>query len=1269
MTLSIATNGDTGLARLESIAVAGYYPTPPSVVPLIAKRLDSADCGAFLDPCCGDGAAVLALMRELGLSRKADLHVIELEKTRHEALTKNINEQLGYSSSRNALHGDAFFVAYQGKGVTCLYLNPPYDIDPEHGRLEQKFLARFADALAPGGVLIFLVPYYALKASAETLATHFEDVRCYRFPDVEFAAYKQVVLYARKRTTILWQPDPAIVDAVVSWAADAANTASLDEATDEPYSLPSVTEWYRAFEHEWRLLPLDLRGVLDRTSPWSMTDRGGRRTPVPGIIPEGALDDLLVRRYPLAMPPRPAHIAAGIAAGVFNGARIGPDDGAATRLPELLVKGVFDKEFRTVDEKKDKDGTTKAVVQVQQPKLVTTVLDLSTSRYITVKSSGELTGSSRIDDFTMADLLAKYGHGLMQVMLQQCPVMHEPTRDAGAFELPELARPLFHAQHHAVMAAVKLLGGPDAPRRSRRRRAAFVLGEIGSGKTSVAIATARAIDSRRTLVMCPPHLLDSWRDQVALVAPDVKCVVLNDVTDVQALAADGDPFHIIAILSRETAKLGHAYAGLERCGDCGALAPADTAECAKKRLRCEGQRLVPRGALGRLVIELAQAFARVFPGDMRVRQLVDGAVRAGAERWAETATTDKGWTEREWPRAAAMVDRVVDRLTALISEDSKSELREALELLLWAEPRPERALRAARALYAKRPTKESWSTPDVVQSARRILLPVPGVDFAEFKALDNPEWSRYGAEPWGEWQKLRDTMARAGSEEDSSIPWNPYGISRSKEGVVRGAHGLGDRRAALDALVMLANATLMLSEPCDAPLFQAIPEPRRYPLATFIAKKHRTLFDLLVLDEGHEYATDGSAQERSAHRLTSLGIPTLLLTGTIMNGYAESMFTNMWALSPDFRREFARDERQRFIDRYGYRKRLVEDRDKESGKVVAYGSMSDRVESSERMIGDAPGVLPVFLLRYLLPMSVTLHKTDLAIDIPKCTEVTEHVEPATKQGSQFRSLQTRLLAQIARDRFQEGLAGKLWGALAELPGYLDCATEDVGNTDDGRYEIRYPESAGGGLVAAADPLPAGTLLPKERWLIEHLESAFAADRRVLIFAWHTRLLARIARLVKKHTKQECPILEPSKVPTKKRQAWIDSEVIAKKRRVLVCNPITVQTGLNNLVYFADEAWLENPACNPVVYRQAVGRVDRIGQRLPTRIVFPLYTGTLQVELHSLLMQKVGVSMSADGLDGESAMAAAGIGDDGGFSAFSVGRQLYELLTKEKKVAA
>jgi len=1250
------------VARLESVAVGGYYPTPEKVVPLIARLIKAVRDSSYLDPCAGDGEALLTLVEALhgGETQHTSIYAVELEKTRHEALQAKMHDRASWRSAQESLHGDAFKVDFRGEGVSLLYLNPPYDTDPEHGRLEQKFLARFVDALAPVGVLVFLVPFYALKASATTLAMHFHALSCFRFPDGEFEAYKQVALFATKRETALWEPDPAIVNDVVKWASDADALPALDDADGiaaVSYALPERKPYSYALT-EWKMRPLDMHALLASTVPWMQTDRGGKRAPVPGIVPEGALDDLLVRKYPLAMPPRSAHIAAGIAAGIFNGARLAPDD-AASPLPEILVKGVFDKEFKTVDEKRDKEGNVKALVQVQQPKLVTTVLDLSTSRYVTIKPAIEVTDAARVDDMTMADLLRVYGRGLMNVMLRQCPVLHEPSRDEDAFDLPKLARPLFHAQKHATMAAVKLLGGPG---KARSGRAAYVLGEIGSGKTSVALAAARAVGSKRALVMCPPHLLTSWQDQIKAVTPWVKAVVLSDVTDVQRLADDASDEPIIAILSRETAKLGHAYASVARCGRCGAIPPSDV-DHAKKRSRCEAKRIREKTPFGATVRAFGLDLLQCFPDDVRLLQVTRGPALAAARRWAANGVDlDTAWKALV---RRGTIDWILDRALEDAQKDgTEHEARDiglkVLELLLVADPEPEIVVGVAKVLYEHGVAQSGWSTPATVSLARRLLLLLPEVDVESFKALDGAKkYQAYGGESWEEWERRHAFLH--GDGEDT---WNRLGVEKNEVGkLVVGGHVVGDHKGALDAFALLAKEHLRWSTECGEPLYQAIPEPRRFPLATFIAKRHADLFDLLILDEGHEYATDGSAQERSAHRLTSLGIPTLLLTGTVMNGYAESLFTNQWALSDDFRREFARDERMRFIDRYGYRKRLVEDRDRETGKVVEYGSMSDRVERSERMIGDAPGVLPLFLLRYLLPMAVTLHKTDLAIDIPKCSESTEFVTPETKQGEQFRSLQTRLLQQITQDRFKEDLAGKLWGAMAEMPSYLDLATEDVGNTDEGRYEIRYPETVGGELVAAADPLPSDVLLPKERWLVDYVIEAAKEDRNVIVFAWHVKLLPRLARLLEKEAGVKTQILIPSKVPTAKRETWINQEVISKKKRVLLANPITVQTGLNNLVYFADEVWHENPACNPVVYRQAVGRVDRIGQKKPTRIVFPLYDGTSQVDLHSLLMQKVGVSMSADGLDGESAMQAAGVGEDSGFSSFAVGRQLYELLAK------
>jgi hypothetical protein len=379
-----------------------------------------------------------------------------------------------------------------------------------------------------------------------------------------------------------------------------------------------------------------------------------------------------------------------------------------------------------------------------------------------------------------------------------------------------------------------------------------------------------------------------------------------------------------------------------------------------------------------------------------------------------------------------------------------------------------------------------------------------------------------------------------------------------------------------------------------------------------------------------------------------------------MNGYAESLFTNMWAISPAFRAEFARDERSKFVDCYGYRKRLLQDKD-EDGKVVAFGSHTDRVERSERVIGDAPGVLPLFLLRHLLPISVTLHKADLAIELPPCQQVQHKVTASDVLFQRYTKLRNALVAQIKKDQFSE-LAGRLMGALAELPSFLDRATADVGNVDDGRYVIRYPDSVGGDVVALQEPLPADTILPKEAWMLDRIESELAEGRNVLVFAWHVSLLPRLARLISKRIGEPVPVLHADKVTPAKRQAWINKEVVCKGRRVLVTNPVAIQTGLNNLVHFSTEIWMENPACNPIIFRQAMGRIDRIGQKKDTRVLVPVYENSMQIALYDLLMRKVAVSVSTDGLDNESALQAAGVGESEYITGLTIGRQLWVMLT-------
>lgn len=1308
------------MARTESVAIGGYYPTPPHLISLFASLLSvpkddyeerkaeeikvrgyfsgSRHFATLMDPCAGDGAAILDLTQALfgeRFSEMVGLYTCELEGTRQKALVERV-QAVAYRLNKGHLHGDAFRAVFDRgdrSGVSVLYLNPPYDFDPVCGRLEEKFLARYTPVLADGGVLLFVVPFHALKASADTLAREFDELRCFKFPAPDFDGYKQVVLYARRRGG-LFEPDPKVHQQVLTWAGDVTTIPEFPSDGRALYNIPISDSEYSGGLTTWEMRPVDVTALLRKSRPWSFTTRNGQLTSVPNVLPDLPVRDILLRHYPVATPPRPAHIAAGIASGLFNGARIEPTDRIGTGLPSLLVKGMFDREYKTIEEKYNKDGEVRAVVQVQQPKLITTVLDLTTHKYHILGGSknepetqsevpvpkppktttqlalgmdlGPVRKRINVARMSVGDLLEHYGQSLMTVMERQCPILYDPRRDADSITVAPSPRRLFSAQSHAVRALVKLLGGPTATSKARKGKSAILLGEIGSGKSTVALMTARTIEARRVLIMCPPHLLKSWTNEIGSVLPDADIRVLTSVSEVDDIATLDDKRTVISILSREAAKLSHGWIGAGPvCPKCGNLTPRDI-DLAKKRARCKHQDVISTSPVAEIAKEIAYALLPHAPEATEVQALLRGRFdRKRMHRYAEHQDEGKP-SAYHIPREQLI--QVIQFLTErYVGTDVINRTIAFALLALGDDKLTVDVVRRLVAAQGEHSSYLDYRASSLVNVLLHFLPPNGELQqtlISELRARFPAKAYSYGYnyqphDPWADWEDQVTAIQEGG---DGPV------IGALRVSLVGGIHfgtiSIRSVEAAIETLNGLSNLWQpVLGPECGEFLFQAVPEPRRTSLARYIAQRHPALFDFLVLDEGHEYATDGSAQERSAHRLTGLALPTVLMTGTIMNGYAESLFSNMWSLSPDFRSEFERSERQVFIDRYGYRKRIVEDKDRNSGEVVEYGSNSDRVTRSERIIGNAPGILPLFLLRHLLPIAVTLHKADLAIDLPACKQFRHLIDPGDELRKRFNKLRDSLIRQIKEDRFVEDLAGKLWGQLAELPSYVDRATADVGNSTSGEYTIRYPESVGGMVVESMPPLPATTLLPKEEWLLDRVESELAEGRNVMVFSWHVALLPRLARLLSERIGEPVPILYADKVATGKRQDWIDREVVRKKRRILVTNPVAIQTGLNNLVHFATEIWCENPACNPVTFRQAGGRVDRIGQTKETRIHFPIYTDTMQEQLYDLLMQKVAVSISTDGLDPESALQAAGVCEDEYLTGLSIGKQLWAMLNE------
>jgi hypothetical protein len=370
-------------------------------------------------------------------------------------------------------------------------------------------------------------------------------------------------------------------------------------------------------------------------------------------------------------------------------------------------------------------------------------------------------------------------------------------------------------------------------------------------------------------------------------------------------------------------------------------------------------------------------------------------------------------------------------------------------------------------------------------------------------------------------------------------------------------------------------------------------------------------------------------------------------------------------MSPAFRAEFARNELPAFIRKYGYLKRVLEDRD-ENGEVVAFGAQSAAVERTCRTTGDAPGALPSLILKHVLAISTILHLEDLDICLPPLEEKIVLVDPGPVLGPAVRVLRSLLVERIKADRYTD-LSGKLFGQMSEEWSSADRASAGVGNCSDGVYRICYPESVGGALVAELAPMLASEVLPKEAKLLEIAKSELAEDRNVLVFAWHAHcgLYERLAGLLERETGFKCPILDTNKVTAKKRDAWLAKEIVGKNRRMMLVNPAAVETGFNKLTHFSTVIWFQPPGCNPKSERQAKGRIRRPGQTKEQRIYWLVYQFTSQEMVRKLLLHKVAESLSVDGLDPTAALRASGVGEASGLSGYDIGRQLYRMVLEEQ----
>ena len=338
--------------RLAGIAKAGWYPSPPAVVERVARMIVSRErhgVSRLLDPCCGEGAALAQLAERLRLDgASVETYGVELHRERHEEAKAVLDR---------TLCSDTFQVTMANAAFDLLWLNPPYDYDDELLRQEHKFLLHCTRYLAPGGLLVFIVPQGRLEVSSRYLASHYHRLRCWRFPDPEFATYRQAVLLGVKKAEP--SPDREAEEQVKGWSV--RDLPPLPDDPDASYALTAGKPGPVLFQ--------------TRSLDYDLAVEEARRN---GLWASPLLHDRLwpkdaANARPL-MPLRKGHLAMLIAAGFLNNLCLEANGS------RVLVKGRTYKEYVLTE------STDDAEVHREVLRTSVVALDLTTGEFEEVQA-------------------------------------------------------------------------------------------------------------------------------------------------------------------------------------------------------------------------------------------------------------------------------------------------------------------------------------------------------------------------------------------------------------------------------------------------------------------------------------------------------------------------------------------------------------------------------------------------------------------------------------------------------------------------------------------------------------------------------------------------------------------------------------------------------------------------------------------------------------------------------------------------------------------
>lgn len=393
--------------------------------------------------------------------------------------------------------------------------------------------------------------------------------------------------------------------------------------------------------------------------------------------------------------------------------------------------------------------------------------------------------------------------------------------------------------------------------------------------------------------------------------------------------------------------------------------------------------------------------------------------------------------------------------------------------------------------------------------------------------------------------------------------------------------------------------------------------------ATEFIKRYipKGFIDLLIVDEGHEYKNEGSAQGQAMGVLAAMSRKVLLLTGTLMGGYASDLFFLLWRSMPQRMIELGYRCSERgsmatasmaFMREHGVLKDIYKIKEGDSHRTAR----GKRVTVST---SKGPGFGPLGIAQCVLPFTVFLKLKDIGQKVlPPYEERYVDIHMDADQREHYTALERKLSAELKQGlaRGDNCLLGVVLNTLLAWPD--TCFRPET---------VKHPKTKE--LLAFTPSLyDEARETPKETWLKEYCTEEVKKGRRVLVYTSYTGKRDTCGRLkdLLASTGLRVSVLRAT-VATEKREDWV-ADQIDKGIDVMICNPELVKTGLD-LLEFPSIVFMQT-GYNVYTLMQAARRSWRIGQQNDVEVVFLGYAASAQSRCLSLMAEKIAVSQSTSG---------------------------------------